>query len=411
MKKTLLLLTACLLTIPVIHAQSFRFRASVDAVSQSGFHRIALPPNVVGRLNDDLTDVRLYDAQDREVPYRLTRQQPAQATPFAEYELISRQITPNVNTTLVIRKPGPTRINSLGVVMANTSVRKNARLSGSADAQTWYAIDNAIRLGPSPYSANTTDTQLLRFPLTDYAYYRLEISDSTSAPLNILRVGNYTSTALAGLYSPIPDVAVSQRDSSNQRSYVHLTRNTPARFDKLVLLVPTDTPYRRQAEVQQRITQRGKRGRPTSRFETIRTFELSSADSNVVYLPGLNTRDLYLVITNDDSPPLAVRTIRAYQLTTYLLANLTAGQTYHLNFSASNVPAPRYDQAPFQAGLSERLPIVGVNSLTNLTADEPGETLFFQDSCVIWLALGLVLVLIGFGSYRMLREMNKDAVR
>ena len=428
--RRILYLTASLLTTLTIQAQSFRFRATVDTIPKSGFHRISLPPNVMGRLNNDLTDVRLYDAQGREVPYRLIRQLPTDTTQFLTYAIVSKQATPGATTTLVIRKPGPALVNSLGVdspgvdspgvdlpgvdslgvMMANTSVRKNARLSGSADAQTWYAIDNAVRLGPSPNGPGTTHTQLLRFPRTDYAYYRLEINDSTSAPLNILRVGNFSPVATSIPYLPIPGVAMSYRDSSDRHTYIHLTRSTPARFDMVKVWSANASPYHRQAEVQQRITQRGKRGRTTSRFETIKAFELNLADSNGVRLPSVNARDLFIVINNNDDPPLALTQVRAYQIATYLLADLTAGQVYSLRFSDPTHRAPVYDQTPFLATQPENAPILGVHALANATANDQPKVAFLSDSRLIWLALGLVLLVIGFLSYRMLREMNKEPV-
>lgn len=407
MNKVLCFLTTCWLFSPAIRAQSFRFRADVDSVQQSGYYQILLPPNVVGRLNDNLTDVRIYDNRDHEIPYLLTRQQPTQTAPFTDYQIVSKQITPDVATTLVVRKPGNARINSLGIVLKNTNVTKQARLSGSTDAQTWYAIDDAIRLGPSPTGLTTTDTKLLHFPLSDYAYYRLEITDSASAPLNILRVGNYTATALTGTYSPIPGIIVSQRDSSDKHSYIHLTRSSPARFDKLLVIVPSSTPYRRRAEVGQFITHKSKRGRLNSRFETIREFIVSSADNNVVYLSGLKAQDLYIIIANDDSPPLAVRDVRAYQLTTYLLANLTAGQAYHLSFSADNLPAPAYDLTPFRTNQPANPPVIGVDRVAAYIGDYNG-VVFRANSQLIWLALGVVLLGLGFLSYRMLRDMGRS---
>lgn len=401
-----------LLISSTVRAQSFRFRARVDTVRQSGFHRILLPPNAVGRLNNTLTDIRLYDSQNQEVPYLLTLQQPTQATAFTDYEVISRTIQPNVSTTLIIRQPGKTRINSLGVVLKNTNVGKKARLSGSSDAQNWYAIDNAIWLGPTPTSQTTTDTKLLHFPLSDYAYYRLEINDSLSTPLNILRVGNYTQTASAGSYTLIPDISVSQRDSSDKHTYIHLTRNNPARFDKLTLWIPSATPYRRRAEVGQFITQKSKRGRrrsgTSSRFEVISSFTLSSADSNAVYLHRLQAKDLYIVIANEDSPPLVVSGIRAYQLTTYLLANLTAGSVYQLRFSADNLFTPAYDITPFRTIKPDTLPIIGINRVTDYLVTDDNGIAFRPGSLLIWLALGLVLIVLGYLSFRMLRDMGKS---
>jgi hypothetical protein len=407
MIKLLSLLTAFWLISLVSRAQSFRFRASVDAVQQSGFHRILLPPDVLGRLNSNLTDIRLYDNQEQEVPYLLTRQQPTLTAPFIDYEIISQKSQPNVATTLIIRNQTNDRINSLGIILKNTNVGKKARLSGSADARNWYAIDNAIWLGPAQTSQNTTDTKLLHFPLSDYGYYRLEINDSLSAPLNILKVGNYRPTTIAGTYSVITDLRISQRDSSDKHTYIHLTRNNPARFDKLTLWIPSAIPFRRRAEVGLFVIQRSKRGRKTSRFEVAHSFDLRTADSNVVYLPGMKAKELYIVIANKDSPPLPVGNVRAYQLTAYLLANLTADKAYHVGFSSDNIPAPAYDLTPFRANLPTNLPIIGTNRVTNYLVTDYTGVILRPGNLLIWLALGIVLIVLGFLSYRMLRDMGK----
>ena len=406
-KLTSLILFGLLIT-SVGWAQSFRFRATVDAVPQPGFHRILLPPDVVGHLNANLTDIRLYDGQQREVPYRLTRQQPTQTTPFVDYEIISRQSRPNVTTTLVVRNRAQSRISSLGIVIKNTNVGKKARLSGSTDAQNWYAIDDAIRLSPTQTHAGTTDTKRLNFPLSDYEYYRLEVNDSLSTPLNILRVGRYAQLASAGTYSAIPGVITNQRDSSDKRTYIHLTRTDDARFDRLVLVVQSGAPFRRRADVGQFRTRKLRRGRVERWFEVMRSFELTDADSNVVNLPGLRANELSVVITNDDNPPLVIRDVRAYQLTTYLLANLTAGVPYQLRFSADDVTTPAYDPTPFSTNLPANPPMAQLSGITANQAGLANTTSFFTDSRIIWPALGLVLLVLGLLSYRMLREMGQS---
>lgn len=405
-KLTSLILFGLLIT-SVGWAQSFRYRATIDAVPQPGFHRILLPPDVVGHLNADLTDIRLYDAQQREVPYQLIWQQPTQTAPFVDYEIISRQSLPNVATTLVIHNRAKSRISSLGIVIKNTNVGKKARLSGSTDAQNWYAIDDAIRLEPTQTNAGTTDTKRLDFSLSDYEYYRLEVNDSLSTPLNVLRVGRYAPVASASTYSAIPGVITNQRDSSDKRTYVHLTRTDDAQFDKLAFVVQSATPFRRRAEVGHFRSRKLRRGRVKQWFEVVRSFELSTADSNVVYLPGLKTKNLYVVIANDDNPPLVISDVRAYQLTTYLLANLTTDSSYQLRFSASDLVAPAYDQTLFRSNLTANPPAIGVSGITAIQADTANTTSFFADSRIIWPALGLVLLVLGFLSYRMLREMGQ----
>ena len=409
MNKLLCLLLSGLLIASAGRAQSFRYRATVDAVKQSGFHWILLPPGVIGHLNDYLTDVRLYDDQQREVPYRLIRQQPTQTAPFVDYELVSKQSLPNVATTLIVRNRAKSPISSLGIVIKNTNVGKKARLSGSSDAKNWYAIDDDLWLSPTQNEESTTETKRLSFPLSDYEYYRLTINDSLSTPLNIIRVGRYALVASAGAYTAIPGLTVTQRDSSDKRTYVHLTRTDDARFDKLVFRIESNTPFRRRAEVGQFSTRKLKRGRVERSFKVVRAFELSAADSNIVDLPSLKAKDLYVVIANDDNPPLLIRDIRAYQLTTYLLANLTASSPYQLCFSADDVAAPAYDPTPFSVNVPANPPIITVRNIIANPSDDAGTRSFFTDSRIIWPALGLVLLVLGVLSYRMLREMGQSS--
>ena len=407
MSKLICLIIIALLITLVSRAQSFRVQATADAVRQSGFHRILLPPDVVGHLNASLADIRLYDGRHQEVPYRLIRQAPLKTTYFIDYEVVSKQSRAEVGTTLVIRNRAKNRINSLEIVVRNTNVGKKARLSGSPDARSWYALDNAIWLEPSQNTTTTTDSKRLQFPLSDYEYYRLEVNDSLSTPLNILRAGYYIEKASGGTYSSISGLTVSQRDSSNKRTYVHITRSTTARFDRLRILVQGSTPFRRRAELGQFHTKRLKRGRLINWFEPIRSIELSSLDSNEISLASLKAKDLYLVIDNADNPPLVVRTVRAYQLTTYLLANLTTSASpYTLKFSADDVATPVYDMTPFKGNTTEYSPIIYVREIKAIDTAEP-KTAFFVDSWIIWPALGIVLLLLGFLSYQMLQEMGK----
>jgi hypothetical protein len=397
-------LTACWLSLSTCWAQSFQFKSTVNAVHQTGFHRILLPPDVVGRLNETLTDIRLYDSQQREVPYKLLRQQPTQNALFVDYELVNKQVKPNAATTMVVRNRAKSPISSLSLIVKNTNVGKKARLSGSSDGQSWYAIDDAIWLEPTTANITTAETKQIDFPLSDYEYYRLEVNDSLSTPLNILRLGHYRPMASAVTYTAIPNLAVSQRDSSDKRSYVHLTRPTNARLDKLTVVIQASTPFRRRAELGQFRSRKRKRGRVEQWFEVVRSVELSSSDSNVVYLPSLKTNDLYLVIANDDNPPIEVSSVRAYQLTTYLIANLTAGQSYQVRFSATDASTPAYDMTPFKGNFIS--PVVDVGEVVSTNADRAKTASFFTDRRIIWPALGVVLLVLGLLSYRMIREMG-----
>lgn len=388
-------------------AQSFEFRANLPRAKQTGYYRILLPPAVVGRLNDAKTDLRLYNDRKQEIPYLLKQQEPVQHVQFHEYELISKTSTRN-STRLILRNRNPTPINSLGLLIKNTNIRKKARLSGSSDAKTWYGIEDDYWLEPVASSATTSEAKLLGFPLSDYEYYQLEISDSLSAPLNILKVGYYTTQPETGQYTEIPGITFTQRDSSDHRSYVYIRFQSPARPDRLTLSVLSPTQYRRSATVAHRAVRETKRNRFRSQFQPIQSFEINSTDSlHTVYVPNQSMNELYLTIDNQNNSPLRLGVIKAEQVTTYLLAELKPDESYHLAFSNPAVSAPVYDLAYFKDKIPANLPVVQVDEPEPALAAIPATSSFFTQSWLIWAALILVILLLSYLSYRMINDMNR----
>ncbi|GAB3261488.1 hypothetical protein GCM10027347_26550 [Larkinella harenae] len=388
-------------------AQSFAFRAELPAVQQAGYYRILLPPAVIGKLKQDRSDIRLYNEKQQEVPYLLTQEQPVQTASFTEYELISRQTTPG-RTTLVLRNPAKQPINSLGLTIKNTNLRKKARLSGSNNRRQWYGIEDDYVLQPVTSNASTSEVRILGFPLSDYEYYKLDINDSLSAPLNILKVGFYTIATGAGSYSEIPGSTFSQSDSSNHKSYLHLRFPSRVRPDRLTVTVAAPTHYRRRVEVVQRRTVPSQRHRPKRPFESLKSFELNSNDSlHTVELPPLHTDELVLIVHNQNNLPLVINTLSAQQLTTYMVAELNPKESYHLAFSNPDTQAPGYDLVYFKDKIPASLPILSLKESIH-TAQGNSSSAFFQTSWLIWAAIGLVIGFLSYYSYRMVKEMKNS---
>ncbi|RRB01111.1 hypothetical protein [Larkinella rosea] len=389
-------------------AQSFGFRAEIPAVQKTGYYRILLPPAVVGQLKADRSDIRLFDEKKQEIPYILNRDQPNQKVQFNDYELVSK-ITSAVSTKLVLRNGNRKPISSLGLIIKNTNLRKKARLSGSNDAQTWYGIEDNYLLEPVASTETTSEARIIGFPLSDYAYYQLEINDSLSAPLNILKVGYYTTTTDEGQYSAIPGVSFAQKEQpEDHKSQVRIAFNTLSRPDKLTISVDYPVEYRRRVELAERRTWKTKRRRLQTGFETLKTFELNSIDSlHTVLLPNLQTNELYLLIENQNNQPLKIGAIQAWQLNTYVVAELQPGNSYHFALGNPAVGAPTYDLPYFKDKIPGSLPSILALMPTPVAVSAASSPSFFAaNPWVIWVAIGLVLALLSYFSYQMITDLK-----
>ena len=409
-----LLIPALLLTSPLF-AQNSPYRAQVGPVPTSGYYRINIPPNVLGRLTDGLGNIRLHGAGQYDVPYLLTRQMGAEAGTLVPFAVVAKSMA-SKQTTLVVQRPAGPPVRSLSVEFTNTNVLKKATLSGSNDRQTWYALDEHIQLGRSSTAQTmaTSSVQTLSFPPVDYRYLRLIVIDSASAPLNILRLGNYSQSSTAAQYTPVPGLRFTQRDSSDHYTYLYINRPAPARIDRLTVQVRTATPFRRPVEIGRITTEvirqrRRQRGTTRQFFEPTTSGTLRSENGNNVLITKLLTTDFCLRIANGDSPPLVVQAVGGEQITTYLTAHLLADSTYLLRFGNPALAAPVYDLTALHSQPAATLPVASVGPVIGSSPLAKGAVVqsLFTNLYLLWGALTGVLVLLGAMTYSLLGSVSK----
>ncbi|MBO0934415.1 hypothetical protein [Fibrella aquatilis] len=398
-----------LLSTPVF-AQSFTYKVDVKPGVSSGYQRIMLSPDVLGRLNDQLGDMRLYDRRQREVPYLLVQQTGGEGMSFAPFTVVNKTSRGGVGT-LLLKRPDGRPIRSMSVVLKNAAVQKSAALSGSPDGVAWYALTNNLTLGGHSSDTSIEHTETISFPLTDYPYLRLQLADSTSAPLNIIRVGSYAQRpSVSAQYTPVDGLRFIQRDSSDHHTYLFIDRPTPARIDRLRIRVSSPALFRRRAEFGQVFTQTITRKRGQKRvehsFESAVGFTLSSTGDTTLQLPGVLTEKLCIRIANANDPPLQIGTIRADLLSTYIVANLLADSIYTLQFGSKTAAPPTYDLAYFKDKLPANLPVAAVGPVTDSSTPNPAKKPKLS-AYALWAGITVVLLLLVYMSYQMLGNIGR----
>jgi hypothetical protein len=411
MKKCRQIICCFLLTLQAALAQNFLYQAELDTVPADGFYKITISPRIAGYLKADLSDVRLYDKALREVPYVLQREEPVQYKKlFKEYEIVSKVSKPGAGTSLVLRNAGRSKINNISLVIGNTNATKKAQLSGSNDAREWYSLDDGFIIQPVKSQSATLEVRILDFPLSEYAYYKLDIQDSLSTPINIIKAGYYDTYAENGKYTLIEGLQFIQKDSAAlKQTFVHIRLKQPAFIDKLEIAIAAPAYYLRQAEVRVPHTVRDRRKREKTYEKTVAYATLNSSTDNTLLPDSFQAKEFYLLIHNADNIPLQVSGVKAYQLNTYLIASLQKAETYRLKFGQETLPAPVYDLAYFKDKLPLTIPVIQTRAITPVetqTAASAAGTSPFTSKMLIWAAISLVILLLGYLSYKMVKDMK-----
>jgi hypothetical protein len=225
-----------------------------------------------------------------------------------------------------------------------------------------------------------------------------------------LSAGYYDNFSEDGKYTALPPVKFTLTDSSTlKQTFISFKTQAPVHADKVTFSIGGPRYYRREATLYQaQFRSKKRRRKPQKVYEPVAHFQLQSDKENAILLPGFKSDDFYLVIHNQDNPPLQIRQVQFYLLNTYLVAALQKEHPYRLAFGNEEIPPPSYDLTYFKDSLSANLPVitpVNFKSIVPATASNPAT--IFTDKNIIWVAVVLVIGLLGFMSYRMLQETSR----
>jgi hypothetical protein len=394
-------------------AQQYDWQAPVATPTQAGYQRILLGPAITGRVQADFSDLRLYNSDGKEVPYLLQTEQPVQYKRlFKSYDIIGYTRRQGCCSELLIANPEKRRLNNISLLIGNADVRKEVKLSGSDNREDWYVLKERDLLYAINNRESTAEVKLLDFPLSDYRYFRLQLNDSTSAPLNILQAGYYDTYTEAGKYTAIPVQQIIRTDSGSTKStYIRLQFAQPVYPEQLEFTVVSPQLYHRQAQIEfqgpEEAQQRRRKRRKQREQQQLRLipFVLSSNAPAVVDLPREQVQELTIIIQNGDNQPLEIGTIKALQLNRYLVADLSPEETYTLRFGNSKMEAPSYDLRHFQDSIPATTQVVQTREPTLL--QETKQQKSSGSTIAIWSAIALVVVGLAYMTVRMLNDMDK----
>ena len=255
----------------------------------------------------------------------------------------------------------------------------------------------------------TSELKLLNFPKTDYAYFKLEINDSNSLPIQFERVGYYDYQSIDGLMTKTPMIITSQKDS-NHVSYIHLKFDQTTHVERIHLNVSGAEFFYRLAHFKIKKTRTSRKGKKQVYYENLQSVYLNSNTENIFEIGPVNLNDLYLEIENGDDQPLKIDDVQTYVLKNYLVAELNPEMKYSLSFGNPKVRAPKYDLQHFANNIPLQLPTVSHAEIVNSSgksANLQTDNGWLNNKWLIWSVIGVVGIVLAFISFSMIKEMNQ----
>ena len=382
-----------------------QWSAPLPPIAQDGYHTIVLSPEVVGRSQADLGDLRLLDSLGHEVPYLLEFEPAMHERTWIHTYTLLRNERVNKHTIVEIQADSAATVDELQLRIRNAMVSKRAHITGSDDRENWYMIqDECLSVGEGDGA-----TSVLRFvdlPLSDYRYYRIVLNDSLTAPVQVLDLGHSARARSEGRYTPVIALTFT-RVEDRSTSRIALFGTSPFKADRLTFTIQSDGPYARQGsflahvfpEVPGRLHKRS-----TMREESLGGFTLASYGRGTINGPGSITDTLWITIENQSDRPLEISGIRAFQLEHRLIAKLRSRMRYTITTGDAKARSPRYDLEQFRDSIPASLALLDMPAMVAAPMIAAPRPMIDPSALWLWAAIIILGLLIAIPAVRLLRK-------
>jgi hypothetical protein len=329
-----------------LEPNEWRQQQTLD-VPAAGLVRIDLPPAPLGAARPALEDLRVIDAAGNEVPFFL--EQPA-PQPELRQRAKSFQLSLEASATKLLIETGVTA--PIGGVTLETPARdfiKAARIEGSHDGQTWEELAAGQPLFRLPDGAAKLRVE---FPPGVWEWLRLTIDDrrAEAVPFTAAQVHGEKAKA------PSAPLAVTIKSRDESPGVTRLALDLGAanlRLAAIELETPEPLFTRAVTVAVPEVSDAGIREQPIAEGAVHRVAAegATAAQLGIEIEKQVRSRELLVLIRNQDSPPLAIQAVRAERRLTRLVFLAREPGQFRLLTGNSQCSAPRYDVA----ALADRL--------------------------------------------------------
>ena len=308
-------------------------------VPAKGLVRVNLPATTLDVAQPGLEDLRVVDSTGSQVPYLIERLLPGPESTKPPREF--RSTIENGETHLIVKTGSNAPLVGVSLETPATRFMKGADVEGSNDGTTWTKLAGGDSLFQLPNGA----TKLrVSFPEGAWQFLRVTIDDLGSSPVPF--TGAQLHKARTTAPAEAVPVTIKSRDESPGTTRLALDLGA-ANLTLGSLRIDSNEPVFTRA-VTLAVPEFGDEGIRERNFADAVIYRVNVNGKNEARLEiplesQIHARELFVLIRNEDSPPLSIDTVRADRRLVRLTFFANQSGRYSLLSGNSQCAAPRYD--------------------------------------------------------------------
>ncbi len=385
--------------------------------------RLTLTPDIYDAARLDLADIRLLDANDRQVPYVLAK--PGDITDRLKYSpaLINRSTNTEGAALVTLDFAGKVVKNQIEVETGGNNFRRPVKVEGSNDNVQFFTVVETAFVFAVDYRTRFEKVDL---PMNDYRYLRITVepmeTEEKSPVINAVRAFKHESKLAQRQPVKIVQVEHSENEKNKSSIYVYDLAYRHLPVSEIELDVADDAFYRYvtiqgRDEATQKVKIDSEDNRQRFREVEVawkriisgtiyRYPEASGKNRQKLVLRVPSGRRIYrylrIVISNYDDKPLAINSTSAKMIADNIVFSAQDDIAPTLYVGSQSAGKPQYDLAqrlnnPLQVKARAAIPgTVNNNPLFGQVEAKP-VAWTEKHKVLLWIIMGaLVVVLAGF---------------
>jgi Protein of unknown function (DUF3999) len=318
-------------------------------IAAPGLVKFSLPAETLNAARPALEDLRLYDDAGNELPFFIERPAPvAKVVRPAK----SFQVSLNANTTVITLETGLAQpLDGVALETPAGNFIKAVRVESSADGQRWQTV----AAGQPIFRESSGASQLrVAIPPGAWRWLRLTVDDARTQPIPFTGARVFAAAAEA-LPMELQPAAITERNENPGETRLTLNLGT-ANLEVASVQIETDEPLftRLVTLAVPVVSEDAVREQTIGQGCVYRIAIEAQKTSENLSVPLENripSRELFLIIKNGDSPPLAITGVRVKRRPVNLVFMARSAENFYLLTGNLRCPAPRYDLASLGADL------------------------------------------------------------
>lgn len=386
--------------------ETYNYKRSLDNIS-SEWHQITLPEAVFGKLNPDFSDLRIYGITAKndtvEAPYFLKILSEKIRHNTIPFEIINKTKS-DQGYYFTFQLNSEANINQIKLNFEEQNFDWKVELQGSQKQEEWFTILDDYRILAIKNKSTNFKFTTLQFPETKYRFYRLLVKHNEQPQLVSAQLSQQEITEGSSVNYQIKMLAT-EDNKQLKTTTIDLELEQPVALSHINIDVSNTFDYYRPLKIEYRRDSTKTENGWKYYYKTITSGTLNSLEANHFKFRNIIAKHLRVTIYNDDNQPLSISGVSAKGYQFQMTGRFTEKADYSLVYGNTSAKSPNYDIAKFETKVPKGLKALKIGAEEFILKPEQAKVKpLFENSYWLWGIIGLVILILGGFTLRMLRK-------